>query len=109
MFYLSLLASIMIGVQSALGESTMIGFLKSFPGDTVGFYGSGTGFAGIFGSGILIILKAVKLPDAAIYLIASPTLIPYMFSFWWLDKQKEKYVYIQEVESAPVESDEIVD
>lgn len=103
MFYLSLLATIMIGVQSALGESTMIGFLKTFPGETIGFYGSGTGFAGLFATSILIVLKAIKLPDAAIYLIASPTLIPYMFAFWWLDKQKEKYVYTQEVESAPVE------
>ena len=85
MFYLSLLASVMIGVQSSLGESTMIGFLKNFPGETVGFYGSGTGFAGIFGSGTLIILKACGLSDSAIYLIASPTLVPYMFSFWWLD------------------------
>ena len=98
MFYFSLIASILIGVQSSLGESTMIGFLKNFPGETVGFYGSGTGFAGIFGSGTLIILKAIGLSDAAIYLIASPTLVPYMFSFWWLDKQKVKYVFIQESE-----------
>jgi len=98
MFYFSLIASILIGVQSSLGESTMIGFLKNFPGETVGFYGSGTGFAGIFGSGTLIILKAIGLSDAAIYLIASPTLLPYMFSFWWLDKQKVKYVFIQETE-----------
>lgn len=83
----------------------MIGFLKNFPGETVGFYGSGTGFAGIFGSGTLIILKAIGLSDAAIYLIASPTLIPYMFSFWWLDKQKVKYVYIQETESETLKDD----
>ena len=107
MFYLSLVASILIGVQSALGESTMIGFLKNFPGETVGFYGSGTGFAGIFGSGMLIILKAVGLSDAAIYLLASPTLIPYIFSFWWLDGQKLKYVYIQETVFVP-EEDEVL-
>ena len=83
----------------------MIGFLKNFPGETVGFYGSGTGFAGIFGSGTLIILKAIGLSDTAIYLIASPTLVPYMFSFWWLDKQKVKYVYIQETEYVPEEGE----
>ena len=94
MFYLSMFASVLVGVQSALGESTTLGFLKGFPGETVGFYGSGTGFAGIFGSGTLIVLKAVKFPDALIYLLASPTLIPYYLCFFWLDKQKQRYPYI---------------
>ena len=89
MFYLSLVASIMIGVQRSIGESTILGFLKGFPGETVGFFGSGTGFAGIFGSGILIVLKSMKLSDSAIYMIASPTMIPYFIAFWWLNEQKE--------------------
>ena len=89
-----MLASILIGVQSALGESTVLGFLKSFPGETVGFYGSGTGFAGIFGSGMLIVLKSLKLSDTAIYLLATPTVIPYFYAFHWLDSQKAKYRYI---------------
>ena len=60
MFYISLVSAILMGVQSALGESTTLGFLKSFPGDSVGFYGSGTGFAGIFASGTLILLKSLN-------------------------------------------------
>ena len=91
MFYVSLVASIMIGVQRSIGESTILGFLKGFPGETVGFFGSGTGFAGIFGSGILILLKAFKLSDSTIYLIASPTVIPYFLSFVWLDRQRIRY------------------
>ena len=102
MFYLSPVASIMIGVQRSIGESTILGFLKGFPGETVGFFGSGTGFAGIFGSGILIALKSVKLPDSAIYLIASPTIIPYFISFWWLNRQKEGYKYVQETEDGSI-------
>ena len=100
MFYLSMFASVMIGIQSSLGESTTLGFLKGFPGETIGFYGSGTGFAGIFGSGTLIVLKAIKLSDAITYLLFAPTLIPYFFCFWWLDKMKRKYPYIQEVSGA---------
>ena len=100
MFYLSMFASVMIGIQSSLGESTTLGFLKGFPGETIGFYGSGTGFAGIFGSGTLIVLKAIKCPDAITYLLFAPTLIPYFSCFWWLDKMKRKYPYVPEVQSA---------
>ena len=95
MFYISLVASVMIGVQRSIGESTILGFLKGFPGESVGFFGSGTGFAGIFGSGILIALKSIKLSDSTIYLIASPTVIPYFISFWWLNRQKESFKYVQ--------------
>ena len=86
MFYLSMLATVLVGIQCSLGESTTLGFLKGFPGETIGFYGSGTGFAGIFGSGSLILLKAIKVSDAMIFLLATPTIVPYFFCFWWLDK-----------------------
>jgi len=98
MFYLSLLASIIVGIGSALGESTNIGFLKTFPGDTIGYYGSGTGFAGITGALIFLALNGIGLSDGAIYLIAAPTAIPYFLSFLWLNNQKKKYPYIPEVE-----------
>ena len=107
MFYVSLIASIMIGVQRSIGESTILGFLKGFPGESVGFFSSGTGFAGIFGSGILIILKAINLSDSAIYLIASPTVIPYFLSFWWLDKQRIQYEYVQEPDEGEEEVQKI--
>ena len=94
MFYISLVSAILMGVQSALGESTTLGFLKSFPGDSVGFYGSGTGFAGIFASGTLILLKSLNFQDSTIYLIAAPTVVPYFLCFRWLDKQKQNYAYV---------------
>ena len=94
MFYVSLLASIVVGIGIALGESTNLGFLKTFPGETIGFYGSGTGMAGITGSLIFIALKPIGLSDGAIYMIAIPTAIPYFLSFLWLNKQKKLYPYI---------------
>ena len=56
MFYVSLLASIIVGIGIALGESVNLGFLKTFPGNAIGYYGSGTGMAGITGSLIFIAL-----------------------------------------------------
>ncbi len=60
-FWLSLVASIMQGSSCALGESTTLGFLKGFPSECVGFFSSGTGFAGIFGTSLLLVLKAAGL------------------------------------------------
>jgi hypothetical protein len=60
-FYLSLVASVMIGMTCALGESNNLGLLKAFPGATVGYWSSGTGFAGPFATLLIILLKAAGL------------------------------------------------
>ena len=94
MFYLSLFASVLVGVGSALGESTLLGFLKTFPGETVGYYSSGTGFAGISGTLILTSLAATGMTRGATYLVAVPTALPYVLAFLWLDRQKRLYPYV---------------
>ncbi len=60
-FYAALGSSVLFGVASSLGESTTLGFCKGFPSDMVGYFGSGTGFAGVFGSGIILLLEAAGL------------------------------------------------
>ena len=55
-FFVSLVASVILGTVSAFGESTTLGFCKGFPSTVVGYFGSGTGFAGVFGSGMILIL-----------------------------------------------------
>ena len=95
-FWLSLLSSIILGTASALGESTTLGFCKGFPSSVVGFFGSGTGFAGMFGSGIILILKGAGLTNGQIFFIITPTVIPYFISFWWIYRKKEKHAYIPE-------------
>lgn len=55
-FYISLVASVVLGTVSAMGESTTLGFCKGFPSTVVGYFGSGTGFAGVFGSGMILLL-----------------------------------------------------
>ena len=57
MFWVSLMASILVGLGQALGESVILGFLKTFPGNAIGYYGSGTGMSGITGSLIFIALE----------------------------------------------------
>ena len=96
MFWVSLVASVVVGIQCALGESVNLGFMKTFPGNCISYYGSGTGFAGITGAVIFIALTPLGLSDAVIYMIALPTAIPYLLAFVWLDRQKKKYPYVLE-------------
>ena len=96
-FYVSLLAAVFLGVMSALGESTVLGFCKGFPSDVVGYFGSGTGFAGIFGAGILLVLSSANVSLGAIFFIVTPTVIPYLIGFWWLNRMKTRHPYVLEV------------
>lgn len=41
----------------------MLGYSKSFPSQLVGFWSSGTGFAGPFASGYYLGLTALKIPE----------------------------------------------
>ncbi len=95
-FYLSLLAAIILGISCSFGESTILGFCKGFPSTVVGYFGSGTGFAGVFGAGITLILQSVGLTSGTIFFIVSPVVIPYFLSFFWINNMKKKYPYIEE-------------
>ena len=62
-FWISLVSSVILGTVSAFGESTTLGFCKGFPSSVVGYFGSGTGFAGVFGSGIILLLQSAGLSN----------------------------------------------
>lgn len=97
-FYFALLSSVLHGISTSLGGCTILGFCKGFPSELVGYYSSGTGFAGIFGSGILLLLKEFGLTDNIIFMIVCPSSILYLMSFYWLHKIKQRYQYVSEDE-----------
>ncbi len=96
-FYVSLVASVILGTVSSFGESTVLGFCKGFPSTVVGYFGSGTGFAGVFGSGFILILQSLKLSNGQIFFIMSPAVIPYFLCFWWINRMKARHPYVLEV------------
>jgi len=95
-FYLSLFASVILGVVSALGESTTLGFCKGFPSTVVGYFGSGTGFAGVFGAGIVLLATSVlKIRNiGTLFFAAIPTSILYFLAFWWINRIKARHPYV---------------
>lgn len=61
-FGLSLIATLIIGAFTSLGDCTVIGFLKAVPPETIVGWSSGTGIAGIFGSGFYLLFKSFNIP-----------------------------------------------
>ena len=87
-FFVSLFASVILGTVSAFGESTTLGFCKGFPSSVVGYFGSGTGFAGVFGSGMILLLQSAGVSNGNIFFMITPTVIPYFLAFWWINNMK---------------------
>ncbi|KAL4490884.1 hypothetical protein ABPG72_008620 [Tetrahymena utriculariae] len=90
-FYTCLVGSVMCGTMQAFGESVMLGYLKVFPSRLVAGWSSGTGFAGPFGSGLLLVLKAVNLDLYIIFLIMIPIEASYWLCFLWYDNRKKRF------------------
>jgi battenin len=68
-FYTALVGSVICGSTQALGEAVILGYLKAFPSDLVSGWSSGTGMAGIMGSGSFLLLHGVaKLSIAEVFL-----------------------------------------
>lgn len=89
----------MHGLTSAIGESTILGLLKGFPSRLVGAFASGTGFAGVVGAGIFIILKPF-MEDGYIFLIATPLVVLYFINIVILVRRKSKYPFVDETPEA---------
>ena len=85
-FLLALLSSIFVGLSGAIGESLVLGFLKSFPSHLVVGWSSGTGLAGVYGSGFYLLMQYLKVPDSTTFLIMIPKqCILYLICFFWVN------------------------
>ena len=58
-FYTCLVGSVLCGSICALGEAVVLGFLKAYPSGLVTGWSSGTGMAGIMGSGTYLLLHGL--------------------------------------------------
>jgi len=94
-FWVSVSATVFVGISSSLGEATFLGYCNGFPNHVVGFVSSGTGCAGITGTLLLLILQTIGLANSTIFFIAAPTLIFYFGSSIWLNYMKTSYKFLE--------------
>ena len=56
-----------MGSTCSLGEVNFLGYARAFPPTLVGGFGSGTGMAGPFGSGVYLALVALGTKDIYVF------------------------------------------
>jgi len=95
-FFLALFGSVVMGISGTLGEQTILGFLKGFAPELISGWGSGTGFAGVFGAGANFLLRYLEVPGYLIFLGMIPTTLIYLGCFTWLHNQKVLMIQAQE-------------
>lgn len=98
-FWISLFCALLHGCAASLGESTLLGLLKGFPSRLVGAFSSGTGFAGVFGAGIFIVLKPF-MSDGFIFLIVTPLVFVYFANTLIAIRKKNVHPFVEENEGA---------
>lgn len=99
-FPVALVASLIMGTAQAIGECVNLGFLKAFPSEYIVGFTSGTGFAGIAGSGGWLICQAIGLKGYQVFLIFTPLLVVYWFCFLWVYRRGKKFVNVQQFSMA---------
>jgi phosphotransferase system glucose/maltose/N-acetylglucosamine-specific IIC component len=56
-------------------------------------FSSGTGFAGILGAAIYLVLQAYKIPNKYSFIVMGPLVaLTYFFTFRSLNKRKNKFI-----------------
>lgn len=89
-FVLSLLGTLIIGSFTSVGSNTIIGFLKTFPADSISGFSSGTGLAGISGAGLYLIFSSLGLTFNFVVLILIPFAFIYLLNFNWILQLKAR-------------------
>jgi len=90
-FYYCISASMLHGFSQALGEVTLMGYLKAFPSDLVMTFGSGTGLSGFADIFTILFLQSLGVTKGKAFLILGICVFPYCFSFLWVDDKRKTY------------------
>eukprot|EP00331_Platyophrya_macrostoma_P034167 CAMPEP_0176450396 /NCGR_PEP_ID=MMETSP0127-20121128/27121_1 /TAXON_ID=938130 /ORGANISM="Platyophrya macrostoma, Strain WH" /LENGTH=245 /DNA_ID=CAMNT_0017838063 /DNA_START=15 /DNA_END=752 /DNA_ORIENTATION=+ len=83
-FFVAIFGSMIMGMASSLGEVTIVGFLKGFEPEIISGWGSGTGFAGVFGAGYNLLLRLYHMSDFIVFIAVVPLSGVYFLFFNWL-------------------------
>jgi len=86
-----------MGTGSALGEGTMLGYLRNFPDNYVSGWGSGTGLAGVVGALLILLFKIYDVQTKTLYLVISPICFLYLLAFLITQKLYKKYINNKDV------------
>ena len=80
-FLLAFIGSIFVGFGKGMGQVTLMGYLKAFNPLSLGYFSSGVGFSGIFGSSLFIIFNSLGVEEKYYFGVFYPIYLIYYFLF----------------------------
>ena len=80
-FIVSLISTIIIGSFTSIGDGAIIGFMKALPAENIAGWSSGTGIAGLTGTGFYLLCSSLGLKFDTMVLILMPFGLVYVFNF----------------------------
>ncbi|KAK3598100.1 hypothetical protein CHS0354_036083 [Potamilus streckersoni] len=109
-FWFALLCIVFVGASSAFGENVALGYLKHFPSKLVNAWSSGTGMAGVLGSGIYIIFGCVVGPGGQdqdelsrlikyAFLLTTPSVVLYLYAYFGVIRRPKEKASVQKEEN----------
>lgn len=96
LFIVVIICVIIIGSTASFGESVFLAYLHNFPSTIVGGWSMGTGFAGVVGSLLYLILSIILVDgngdpfNAIIFIIFLPACFIYIFTYIFIIKKPTK-------------------
>ena len=82
LFFLCLCSILIIGGVQSFAESVMLSYQGLFEPEIVNWWSSGTGFAGVAGSGLYLFFTGLKVEDTITFSCLMPLYIVYAFIFF---------------------------
>ncbi|KAL7720917.1 Battenin [Entamoeba marina] len=86
LFLLCLAMILVIGGIQSLGESVILSYAGRFPAEMVNGWSSGTGFAGVAGSGLYLFFSGLNIPDTIAFTSLTPLCIIFALVIFFVIK-----------------------
>ena len=76
----------------AIGESTIVGFMKALPQELIATYGTGTGLSDCFATGVMLTMVNFGIGWSYYFLFVSLCLVPVYFNcFIWFESVRQDH------------------
>lgn len=100
-FWFCLVAVVLVGCFSSLGESVLLGFLREFDPALMGAWSSGTGMAGILGTlSYLLMFSVIGLSNRTIFISLLPFTLVYWVAFRYVSRTHRRRQKAAKAEAA---------
>ena len=98
LFVFCLCMILVVGGIQAFAQSVIVSYLGRFEPEIVNWWSSGTGLAGLAGSGVYLLLSSLNVPDKITFIGLTPLCVIYVLLFFFFVKPSDVAGQYQDIE-----------